>query len=162
MTVPVPVAEVLGEGPSGDEETGEEHPPPSVTVTVAVATLTVDTTVVVAAQDVTVDARHCELVKDSVSESIAVPPVPPEVEDGSGPFVPLEVAEGPATPEDVGELVMVVMPDCPKPHSSKLCPFSAVSWEDHRDNGCTYVLATPHLSSKLLPGAVVAVFTGTC
>jgi hypothetical protein len=120
VTVPVPVAEVLGEDPSGDEEPDEEHPPPSVTVTVAVATLMVDTTVVVAAQEVTVDARHCELVGDSVSESVAVPPVPPEVEDGSGPSVPPEVDEGPGPPDDVGELVMVVMPDCAKPHSSKL------------------------------------------
>jgi hypothetical protein len=108
VTVPVPVVEGLGEGPSDDEETDEEHPPPSVTVTVAVATLTVDTTVVVAAQEVTVDAGHCELVGDRVSESVAVPLVPPEVEEGPGP------------PEEVGELVMVVMPDCPKPHSSKL------------------------------------------
>lgn len=109
----VPVTEVLREGPLGDVEIDEEHTPPgSVTVTVAVAMLTVDNTVVVA-QEVTVDAGHCELVGDKVSEPVAVP------------LGSLEVGEsdvdddGPGPPEDVGEPVVDV-PVCSRPHSSKL------------------------------------------
>jgi len=92
-SVMVPVFEVLCEVPA-------------VTVTVAVAMLIVDTTAVVA-QEVMVDAGHCELVGDKVSESVAVPLVAVEVE-GLGPG------------EDDGELVIVDMPDWGKPHSSRL------------------------------------------
>jgi len=113
----VPVSDVLYEGTLRDKEVEEEHPPPgAVTVTVVAAMLMVDITVVVP-QEVTVDARQCDSLVDSVSPwlLVAVPLVVVEV-DG------LDIEEdGP--PEDVGELVADEVP-CGTPHSSKLWPSS--------------------------------------
>jgi hypothetical protein len=116
-------AEVALEEPPLDWDT-DEHPVPSaVTVTVVTAMLVMDTTVVVA-HEVTVDARHFEVVSEPVDVPLVVV---------SRVVVELGVEESDVEDEvleplvDVAELVVDDEVDCGTPHSSKLWPFSTVS-----------------------------------